>query len=138
MSAAIQVLAMRALDGTSTVKAFCDIRLGGVTLKGCKIVQQDAQKAWVATPSVKRDRRWNNVVEITSKDLRQRITDVVLAAWTTRQPHNLPTHGGRQTHETLDERADAWLQRQPLPKSGDPGRHDMDDPERPFDDDLPF
>ena len=32
-------------------------------------------------PSTKSGERWYPVVEITSKDLRQRITDVVLAAW---------------------------------------------------------
>jgi DNA-binding cell septation regulator SpoVG len=82
---AIEVLAIRRLDGTTTVKAFVDLRLGGVTLKGCKIVQQDGQKAWLAMPSVKTERAWQNVVEL-SKELRQRATDAVLAAWEAQQP----------------------------------------------------
>jgi hypothetical protein len=45
-SAAIQVWAIRKLDGKSTVKAFVDRRIGGVSLKG-KIVQQPEQHAWL-------------------------------------------------------------------------------------------
>ena len=33
MPAAIEVLAIRRLDGKSAVKAFCDLRLGGVTIQ---------------------------------------------------------------------------------------------------------
>jgi DNA-binding cell septation regulator SpoVG len=106
MTAPISVLAFRKLDGKSTVKAFVDLQLGGVT-KGAKIVQQPDQRAWVAMPSVKTERAWQNVVEITSKDLRQRINDVVLAAWATHQPR-------------------------------DPGQRDTGDPDRPFDDEVPF
>jgi DNA-binding cell septation regulator SpoVG len=86
MSAAIEVLAIRALDGKSNVKAFVDIKLGAITNRGCKIVQQPDRKAWLAMPSIKTDRAWNNVVEIVSKDLKARITEVVLQAWSTRSP----------------------------------------------------
>jgi DNA-binding cell septation regulator SpoVG len=79
MAAPIEVLAIRALDGKSTVKAFCDLRVGGITLKGCKL-QQDGQKAWVAMPSVKTDHGWQNIVELT-KELRAKVTDVVIEAW---------------------------------------------------------
>jgi DNA-binding cell septation regulator SpoVG len=80
MTAPIEVLAIRKLDGSTTVKAFVDLRLGGVTLKGCKIVQQEGQKAWLAMPSIKTERAWQNVVEL-SKELRERATEVALAAW---------------------------------------------------------
>jgi DNA-binding cell septation regulator SpoVG len=91
MTAAIQVLAIRKLDGKSTVKAFVDVQIGGVTLKGCKIVQQPDQRAWLAMPSTKSDRGWNNVVEL-SKPLRERATAVVLAAWSTHQPRDTGQH----------------------------------------------
>jgi len=80
MPAAIEVLAIRKLDAKSAVKAFCDLQIGGITLKGCKIVQQDGQKAWVAMPSIKTDHGWQNLVELT-KELRAKVTDVVLEAW---------------------------------------------------------
>jgi DNA-binding cell septation regulator SpoVG len=81
MSAGIEVLAIRRLDGQSSVKAFVDLRLGGVTIKGAKIVQQAGQKTvWLAIPSIKTERAWLNVIEL-SKDLRERATKVVLDAW---------------------------------------------------------
>jgi DNA-binding cell septation regulator SpoVG len=123
MTAAIQVLTIRKLDGKSSVKAFCDLQIGGVKVMGAKIVQQDGQKAWLAMPSVKTERAWQNVVEL-SKPLRERATEVVLAAWSTHQPRDLPTRGGRQSHEPLEARADNWMRRQSLPESSDPGQHD--------------
>jgi DNA-binding cell septation regulator SpoVG len=111
VSAPIEVLALRRLDGKNTVKAFCDVRIGGVTLKGCKIVQQDGQKAWLAMPSVKTTHGWQNVAEL-SKPLRERCTEVVLAVWATHEPRDLPVRGGRQSHEPLEERAEAWSKRQ--------------------------
>jgi DNA-binding cell septation regulator SpoVG len=87
MTAAIQVLTIRKLDGKSSVKAFCDLQIGGVKVMGAKIVQQDGQKAWLAMPSAKTQRAWQNVVEL-SKPLRERATEVVLAAWASHQPRD--------------------------------------------------
>jgi DNA-binding cell septation regulator SpoVG len=81
MTAPIKVLAIRKIDGKSAVKAFVDVRVGALVLKGGKIVCQEGQRAWYATPSIKTDHGWLQVVEIASKDLRQRITDAVLEAW---------------------------------------------------------
>jgi DNA-binding cell septation regulator SpoVG len=81
MTAAIEVLAIRRSAGTTSVKAFVDIRIGAVEINGCKIVQQEGQCAWLAMPSIKTERAWQNAVEITGRDLKQRITDVVLEAW---------------------------------------------------------
>ena len=81
MRATIEVLETRRLDGSGTVKAFVDLRIGAIALKGCKVVQEEGQRAWLAMPSIKTDHGWQNVIEITSKDLLQQITDVVLEAW---------------------------------------------------------
>jgi hypothetical protein len=78
--APIGVLAIRSLKGSGTVEAFVDLLLGGVSLKGCKTVQQDGPRAWLAIPSVKLERGWQNVVEIT-KYVRQSATDALFAAW---------------------------------------------------------
>jgi DNA-binding cell septation regulator SpoVG len=80
MSSAIQDIAIRKTDGTGSIKAFCDIQLGGITLRGCKIIRQGDQRAWLAMPSIKSDRGWNDVVALT-KELRARVTEVVLQAW---------------------------------------------------------
>jgi DNA-binding cell septation regulator SpoVG len=80
MSAPIEVVAIRRLDGSNSVKAFVDVRCGGITLKGCKIVQQDGQRAWLATPATKTNHGWQNVVEL-SGPLHERVTEVVLQPW---------------------------------------------------------
>jgi DNA-binding cell septation regulator SpoVG len=105
MSAAIEVLAIRQLDGKSAVKAFVDLRCGGITLRGCKIIQQPDQKAWLAMPSVKTEHGWQNVVEVT-KPLRERMTETVLAVWEQRQTttvHRIERRDPRQEH--IDELA---------------------------------
>jgi DNA-binding cell septation regulator SpoVG len=76
-----EILAIRPLDGTSSVKAFVDIRVGAIALKGCKIVQQPDKPAWLAMPAIKTGRAWQNVVEVTSKDLRERMTAAAVEAW---------------------------------------------------------
>ena len=122
MTAAIEVVAIRRLDGKSTVKAFCDIRCGGLILKGCKIVQQENQKAWLAMPRIKTHRAWQNIIEITSQDLKRRLTEAALAAWEGQQQEVIPppVRGGRQSHDPLEESADAWSKRQRGPDS-EPG-----------------
>jgi DNA-binding cell septation regulator SpoVG len=98
MAAAIEVLSIKPLDSGGTVKAFVDIRVGAVEIHGCKIVQQDGQRPWVAMPSTKSGERWFNVVEITSKDLKQRITDVVLEAWQEPRQEIIPPGGRTVVH----------------------------------------
>jgi hypothetical protein len=70
--------------------------------------------AWLAMPSVKTACAWNDVVEL-SKDLRRRVTDVVLDAWEAGGNITPPIRGGRQSHEPLEERADPWAKRQREP-----------------------
>ena len=54
MPAPIEALAIRHLvDGKGAVRAFIDIRIGGITLKGCKIVEQAGRRAWLAPPATK-------------------------------------------------------------------------------------
>jgi hypothetical protein len=57
------VLALRRLDGSSTVKAFVKVKVGGITIKGCKVVEQPGQKAWLAMPSTKTAHGGQTVVE---------------------------------------------------------------------------
>jgi DNA-binding cell septation regulator SpoVG len=111
------VLAIRKLDGKGAVKACVDIQLGGVTLKGSKIVQQDGQTAWLAMPAVKSNRGWNNVVEL-SKLLRERATEVALKAWETHQQRDLISGGAkgwskRQRDEHVEELAARFDARPP-------------------------
>jgi DNA-binding cell septation regulator SpoVG len=81
----IQVLAVRPLDGTSSVRAFVDLQVGGFKILSAKIVKQDNAKAWLAMPSMKGNgagrRAWITPVEIVSKSLRDRLTQAAVAAW---------------------------------------------------------
>ena len=81
MTAPIEVLSIRRLDKPdTTVKAYVDLRIGGVTVCGVKIIQQNGKPAWLAMPGLKTNHGWSNTVEL-SKPLRERVTEVVLEAW---------------------------------------------------------
>lgn len=67
-----------------SIRAYVTIRLGGVTIKDAKVIQQDGQKAWVRMP----EREWtgddgkkkySQVVEL-SASLLERVTTAILAA----------------------------------------------------------
>jgi DNA-binding cell septation regulator SpoVG len=82
MTAPIEVLRIHRLHGGGSVKAFVDLRLGGLSIFGAKIVQQEGQRAWVGMPSQKSaDGKWRLIVAVDSKPLRERISAVVLDAW---------------------------------------------------------
>jgi hypothetical protein len=67
-----------------TVKAFVYIRVGAVTIKGAKIMQQPGQAAWLAMPDrsyvVSGKAECAPIIEL-DKSLRERATEVVLTAW---------------------------------------------------------
>ena len=76
-------------SSTGTVRARVNFRIGGVTIIGAKIVQQDGQRAWVAMPDVKWEGndgkpRYTATVELSSS-LKQRVSDAILTAWNGRQ-----------------------------------------------------
>jgi DNA-binding cell septation regulator SpoVG len=84
-SSAIEVVALKRVEGYGNVRAFVDVQLGGVTIHGCKVVQQEGQRAWLAPPQREwtgddGKRRWSNVVEL-SKELYRKASEAVLAAW---------------------------------------------------------
>ena len=105
MSAAIEVLSIRELDGKSSVKAFVDLRCGGITLKGCKVVRQEGQAAWLAMPSLKTDHGWQNIVEV-SKPLRQKLTEIAVSAWEARQNSQTQVHRVERSRDPREEYAE--------------------------------
>jgi DNA-binding cell septation regulator SpoVG len=81
----IEVVSIRPIAGGGTVKAFVVVRIGAITVRECKIVQQAGQSCWVAMP----DRPWTGgdgkvrytrLVEL-EKDLHEQVTATVLGAW---------------------------------------------------------
>jgi DNA-binding cell septation regulator SpoVG len=92
MTVPIEVVAIRPLDGTGTIKGYVDLKIGSITIRGAKIIQQENQKAWLGMPGIKTNHGWQNVIEIHSKELRQRINDFVIAHWDN-QGIPVPTRG---------------------------------------------
>jgi hypothetical protein len=81
----IEVVAIKPIAGGGSAKAFVTVRVGGITIKECKIVQQAGQRPWLAPP----DRPWTGsdgkpryarLVEL-DKDLHERVTAAVLQEW---------------------------------------------------------
>jgi DNA-binding cell septation regulator SpoVG len=89
MSAPIEVLEVRRLEGDGSLKAFAKVRLGAVVIYGCRVIQQPGQRPWMALPQVaarkgtdgKGGSGWYPVVEITNPELLDRVRAAVLAAW---------------------------------------------------------
>ena len=81
VTAPISIIAIRPTPGTTSVKAFVDLQVGGFQISNAKIVQQPGGAPWLAMPSTKTDRGWSTPVEIVSRPLRDRITEIAIAAW---------------------------------------------------------
>jgi Signal peptidase, peptidase S26 len=72
-------------NNAGNVRAFVSVRIGDVSILGCKIVQQPGQRPWVAMPDrqwVADDgtTRWSPVIKL-SNPLKRRLDDAVLAVW---------------------------------------------------------
>lgn len=77
----IQVSRIYKVEGDSKLKAFADVSLGGLVVKGLRIVS--GQKGlFLAMPRHQgKDGRWYNTVYPTTKELHQELTELVLAAY---------------------------------------------------------
>jgi len=78
---AIQVSRIYKVDGDSKLKAFVDVSLGGVIVKGLRIV--DGSKGlFVGMPRHQgKDGKWYNTVYPVNKDIQKQLSDLVLAAY---------------------------------------------------------
>jgi len=77
----IQVSRIHRFDGDSKLKAFVDITIGDFIIKGLRIV--NGQKGlFLAMPQEKsKDGKWYNTFYPRTKETRQNLTEVVLAAY---------------------------------------------------------
>lgn len=84
MSAAIEIIALRPLPNGGSLKAFASVRLGGVTIHDCRVVQQPGQRPWVSLPQREYEtdgqKKYSAVVEL-SEPLKREVSRLVLAAW---------------------------------------------------------
>jgi stage V sporulation protein G len=78
---AIQVSRIYRLDGDSKTKAFVDISLGGIVVKGLRIV--DGSKGlFVSMPRHQgKDGKWYSTVYPTDKEIQKQLSDLVLTAY---------------------------------------------------------
>jgi DNA-binding cell septation regulator SpoVG len=80
----ISVTAIHPTDQAGNVKAFVIIRLGeALEIRGCKIIQQPGQKAWVAMPDRPHTdgKGYTPYVKILDDRLMEAISNAVLEAW---------------------------------------------------------
>ncbi|MBU3958823.1 MAG: SpoVG family protein [Candidatus Omnitrophica bacterium] len=69
------------VDGDSKLKAFVDISLGGIVIKGLRIVS-GANGLFLGMPRHQgKDGKWYNTVYPTNKEIHQELTELVLAAY---------------------------------------------------------
>jgi stage V sporulation protein G len=77
----IQVSRIYKIDGESKLKAFVDISLAGVMIKGLRIVD-GSNGLFVSMPRhLGKDGRWYNTVYATTKEIQKQLNDLVLAAY---------------------------------------------------------
>ena len=77
----LKVVRLHRLDSDSKTKAFADICIGDFVVKGLRIVQGE-KGLFLAMPQEKaKDGKWYNVFYPVTKEARQDLADVVLAAF---------------------------------------------------------
>ncbi len=78
---AIQVSRIYKIDGDTKLKAFVDISLGGVVVKGLRIVD-GSNGLFVSMPQHQgKDGKWYSTVYPTTKEIQKQLSDLVLAAY---------------------------------------------------------
>lgn len=77
----IQVSRIYKIDGDTKLKAFVDISIGDFIIKGFRIMQ-GSKGLFLGMPQEKsKDGKWYNTFYPRSKETRQSLTDLVLAAY---------------------------------------------------------
>lgn len=77
----VQISRIYKLDGESKLKAFVDISLGSLVVKGLRIVEGQ-NGLFVGMPRHQgKDGHWYNTVYPTSKEAQQELTQLVLSAY---------------------------------------------------------
>jgi stage V sporulation protein G len=78
---AIEVNRIHKIEGDSKLKAFVDLSLGGVIIKGLRIVN-GSSGLFVGMPRHQgKDGKWYNTVYAVDKEIQKQISELVLAAY---------------------------------------------------------
>ena len=80
----IEVVAVRPID-KGNLRAFVSVRLGGVTIHDCRVIQQQGQAAWVSMPQreytdKQGQKKYSAIVEL-SEALKKSVSALVLQSW---------------------------------------------------------
>lgn len=77
----IQVNRIYKIDGDSKTKAFVDVEVAGLVVKGLRIVE-GAKGLFLSMPRQQgKDGRWYNAVYPATKEIQQELTELVLTAY---------------------------------------------------------
>ena len=77
----IEVSRIHKIDGDSKLKAFVDLSLGGVIIKGLRVVA-GSSGLFVGMPRHQgKDGKWYNTVYPSTKEIQKQISDLILAAY---------------------------------------------------------
>jgi DNA-binding cell septation regulator SpoVG len=81
----VEVLAIKPLSNKGSLRAFVSVRLGGVVIHDCRVVQRFGQKAWVSLPQKEfttkaGEKKYAPIVEL-SDHLKKQVNEAVLIAW---------------------------------------------------------
>ncbi len=77
----IQVSRIYKVDGDSKLKAFVDISLAGIVVKGLRIVN-GSNGLFVSMPChLGKDGKWYNTVYASSREIKDKLSELVLAAY---------------------------------------------------------
>ncbi len=77
----IQVSHIYKIDGDTKLRAFVDVSLGGIVVKGLRVVA-GANGLFVSMPRQQgKDGKWYNTVYPADKQIQKQLSDLVLAAY---------------------------------------------------------
>ena len=77
----LQVSRLYRFEGDTKLKALVDIAFGGIIVKGLSVVE-GSKGLFVSMPRQKgKDGKWYNSVSPTTKEIKQEIENIVLAAY---------------------------------------------------------
>jgi hypothetical protein len=78
---AIVALDVRPVTGMGNLQAFVTIKLGPLTIHGCRVIREDDKRPWAALPQVQNGNRWLPLIQVADSRLHDRIRAAILSAW---------------------------------------------------------
>jgi hypothetical protein len=82
----ITIEKLRPINGSGSLRAFCDLRIGESIFRSFRVIQQPGQDAWVSPPSESwtgndGKKQFTRLIEFPER-LQKAVEVAVLAAWT--------------------------------------------------------